>query len=466
MPGPSHQQPPLSSAVGRQHAKSAFSSRLGSGWTKPSVRQSPGKRNVFLSKGHFWLNLRKSPRLALPASVTAHRGHCHACHGGFTEADFFRYDHAHKRITRNDESCSCCGPSTAALVGPFSAAEAGSAKAAEVGGCVAGTQDTHCRVPRHRDNEAMGSSHAVEVTVITPTFNRAHTLPRAYASLRQQTFREFEWIVVDDGSTDSTPQLFQEWRERSSFPILYTRQDNMGVHVARKRGVAMAHGRFCVGLDSDDWLLPNALDRFRQVWYSIPAERRDEFSGVAGRCAFPDGTKVGCDLPAHFLDSEEIELRWRFRITGDNSGMTKVDILRAFPSPEFENEKFVTEGIVHNRIALQYKTRYFDEVTEIKEYQDGGLTDLSRLTRMLSPSASILYYGELLDISDRLGRRGRFRTSANFTRFSLHAGQPLWRTRRGNDIGMWFASLPAAVLLWAGDQRTRLQTTHSQGGHA
>ncbi len=292
---------------------------------------------------------------------------------------------------------------------------------------------------------------------MTATFNRAHTLPRAYASLQEQTFRDFEWIVVDDGSTDPTPQLIQEWRAHSSFPILYLRQENLGKHVAEKRAVAMAHGRFVVGLDSDDWLAPNALHRLRQVWDSIPVERRDGFSGVAGRCGFTDGRKIGSDWPVDCLDSEEIELRWRFRITGDNAGMNRVDILRAFPTPEFENEKFVTEGIVHNRIALRYKTRYFDEVIKIAEYQEGGLSDRSRLLRMRSPSASLLYYGELLDVSDRLGGRGRFRVSANFTRFALHAGRPLWRTRRGNDIWMWLASLPAAVLLWAGDRRAQRQ---------
>lgn len=311
----------------------------------------------------------------------------------------------------------------------------------------------------------MDSSHAVEVTVMTPTFNRAHTLPRAYASLQEQTFRDFEWIVVDDGSTDRTPQLIQEWRARSYFPILYIRQENLGKHVAQKRAVAIAHGRFAVDLDSDDWLLPNTLQRLRQVWDSIPPERRDGFVGVAGRDAFPDGTKIGRDLPTHFLDSDEIELRYRFRITGDNTGMNRIDIVRAFPAPEFENEKFVTEAVAINRVALQYKTRYFDEIIKFANYQEGGLSDRIRLINMQSLSASLLYYGELLDVSDRLGGRARFRASANFARFALHDGRPLWRTRRGNDIWMWLASLPAAVVLWARDRRTRRQATRSPGGH-
>jgi glycosyltransferase involved in cell wall biosynthesis len=307
------------------------------------------------------------------------------------------------------------------------------------------------------------SLHAFDFTVMTPTFNRAHTLPRTYASLQEQTFRNFEWIVVDDGSTDHTPELIEEWRVRSVFPICYVRQENLGKHVAKNRAVAMARGRFFVGVDSDDWLLPTALHRLLEVWETIPGERREHFLGVVGRSALPDGTKAGTDLPSHFLDSDEIELRWRFRITGDNAGMSRIEVLRAFPMPTFEGERFVTEAVVQNRIAQRYKTRYFDEVIAIRDYQEGGLTAQSRLIRMHSVSASLLYYGELLAVSDRLAPRARLRASANFTRYALHAGRPLWRTRSGTGMWTWLASLPAAVLLWAGDRRLAPRAAQSPG---
>jgi glycosyltransferase involved in cell wall biosynthesis len=299
----------------------------------------------------------------------------------------------------------------------------------------------------------MGRVNNVDVTVMTPTFNRAHTLRRAHASLQDQAVRNFEWVVVDDGSTDGTADLIEELRAATSFPIRYFRQQHGGKHVARNRAVAEAHGRFFVGLDSDDWLLPNALAILLKAWDSIPLSHRDEFIGVAGRCARPNGIKIGGDLPVEVLDSDEIELRNRLGVKGDNAGMCRTDVLRAFPMPQINGEHFVTEAVVQNRIAIHYKTRYFNEVLMIRDYQPGGLSDRSRLARKESASSALTYYSELLSMRERLGRRSEYRASVNFIRYALHSGRSIWRTGDEVAIGKWIASLPVALYLCAGDRR-------------
>src|SRR5437762_2817315 len=95
-------------------------------------------------------------------------------------------------------------------------------------------------------------------TVFTPTYNRAGTLPRVYESLKAQTFRDFEWIIVDDGSADSTQELVQSWIGDLDFPIRYFRQQNQGKHVAVNLGVKEARGEFFLNLDSDDACVPEA----------------------------------------------------------------------------------------------------------------------------------------------------------------------------------------------------------------
>ena len=99
-------------------------------------------------------------------------------------------------------------------------------------------------------------------TVFTPTYNRAHTLSRVYKSLADQTFKNFEWLIVDDGSTDGTKVLIEKWTEEASFPIRYFYQENQGKHIAHNLGVKKARGELFLSLDSDDTCVPEALERF------------------------------------------------------------------------------------------------------------------------------------------------------------------------------------------------------------
>lgn len=112
-------------------------------------------------------------------------------------------------------------------------------------------------------------------TVFTPTYNRAHTLGRLYLSLKEQTLLDFEWIVVDDGSSDDTCSLVESWKsESSSFPIRYFYQANRGKHVATNYAVREAFGFFFIILDSDDTCVPEALERFAYHWQAIDESNR------------------------------------------------------------------------------------------------------------------------------------------------------------------------------------------------
>ena len=103
-------------------------------------------------------------------------------------------------------------------------------------------------------------------TVFTPTFNRAHTLHRVYTSLCSQTFTNFEWLVVDDGSEDGTEKLVMRWKKEAPFPVRYKKQKNSGKHMATNHGVSSARGELFVIADSDDEFLPNALKIFYDEW--------------------------------------------------------------------------------------------------------------------------------------------------------------------------------------------------------
>lgn len=308
-------------------------------------------------------------------------------------------------------------------------------------------------------------SNIYTYTVFTPTFNRAHLLPRAYKSLQEQTFRDFEWLIVDDGSTDGTETLVKQWQKDAEFPIRYYWQENSGKHVAINRAVNLAASELFVILDSDDWLVPNALERILYHWHAIPRNQRDEFTGVAGLCAYPDGAIIGTPFPQDVLDANAITIRTIYRVEGDKFGMNRTDVLRQFPFPE-DLGKFVTEALIWRRIALQYKIRYVNEVFAYKEYQEGGLTDRTNPVRALrlrveSALAMRLVQRELGELPPSwVPLKERLRAYANYVRWSLHGKVKfVHQLSEVKHKGLYLCTVPIGVLLYLNDKR-RLSKNH------
>jgi glycosyltransferase involved in cell wall biosynthesis len=211
-----------------------------------------------------------------------------------------------------------------------------------------------------------GPASSCFFTVVTATYNRATTLDRVYGSLCAQTMREFEWLVVDDGSADDTGRRVEQWAREAQFSVRYLWQENQGKHVAFNRAVREAHGELIVVLDSDDACVPQALARFRDHWETIPPADRPSFAGVAALCIDQHGHRIGDPFPQDVLDSNALELRYRYKVRGEKWGCNRTDVLRRFPFPERPRRTYVPESIVWNRIAREYRTRYVNE--ELRVY--------------------------------------------------------------------------------------------------
>lgn len=198
-------------------------------------------------------------------------------------------------------------------------------------------------------------------TVFTPTYNRAHTLPRLYKSIQQLTNRDFEWVIVDDGSTDDTAALVRQWQEdNNDFPIRYFWQTNQHKKVAFNYGVREAQGKWFVPIDSDDELLPEALDHFQQAWLSISNTDYERFACVAGLCIDVHGQVVGDCFPQDPLDASSVELFFDYKIAGEKFGCLRTDVLREFPFPE-DIPDLVPENVVWFRISQKYILRCFNK---------------------------------------------------------------------------------------------------------
>lgn len=265
------------------------------------------------------------------------------------------------------------------------------------------------------------------ITVFTPTYNRAHLLTRLYESLCKQTYKDFEWIIVDDGSTDQTQSLIKNFELRikidascdnSDFKglggIRYIRQANGGKHRAINRGVQEAQGELFFIVDSDDLLPEDALQTVVEHWAAV----RDDvcIGGVCGLDMAPNGTVIGSGLVKGEQISNSLDIRLKYHVTGDLKEVFRTSVLREFPFPEYESEKFCPEALVWNRIAQQYNLLYFNQSIYIAEYQEGGLTDRIVRVRMESPMASTTCYQEM--VSYDIPLKEKIKAAINYWRFA------------------------------------------------
>ena len=296
----------------------------------------------------------------------------------------------------------------------------------------------------------------MRVTVLTPTFNRADTLPRVFDSLKAQTFRDFEWLVVDDGSTDETRVLVEGFVAAAEFPVRYVYQDNSGKHIALNTGVAHAHGELCAVIDSDDWYLPRALEKLVTAWDALPDP--EAFAEVQALCAYPDGTIVGDRYPQDVFDSDLVTMRYVHRLVGDRVGAIRMDVLRHFPFPEEFGRVAVTEAIVWNRIARHFKTRGLNVPLKVNDYRPDGLSAMATVDRVRLAGPRRLYFKELAMSRRPLPATERLRIYANWARNALLAGVPL--RDELPDAPAPLLLLAASPLGWLLAQRDRRAAGH------
>ncbi len=303
---------------------------------------------------------------------------------------------------------------------------------------------------------ASGISFPHLFTVFTPTYNRAHTLHRVYESLVQQSLQDFEWLIVDDGSTDETKDLVAGWSEESAFSIRYVFQENQGKHVAINQGVERARGQFFVILDSDDRCVAHALERFYHHWSRIPESRKDEFAGVKGLCENENGEVIGDRLPEDVLDSTPQEVRYRYHLRGEKWACRRTAVMREFRFPEVE-AAHVPENTVWFGIGRNYKIRFVNEVLRTYYVEDEAKT----LTEKFSGSGTAHALHHRLLLNEELhwfpyAPLQFLRAAAHLVRFSLHAGESLGQQYKQLNSAparvLWLCGLPLGYAVYASDR--------------
>jgi glycosyltransferase involved in cell wall biosynthesis len=212
------------------------------------------------------------------------------------------------------------------------------------------------------------------ISIWTPTWNRAILLERVWKSLKNQSYKHIEWIVGNDGSTDETAAMIKDLASRSEFPVsVLTASTRVGKARMDNEGIAHARGEFIIECDSDDYLLPSAVEMLVDAWNSIPELDRENYVGVLALCSNEQNV-TGPTLPKYQLDSIWNELRENFDTSSDMVSFIKLKDWKMHPFPEVDF--VIPEGITWAKIGHK-KIRVCPEILMIKEYKASNCISFS-----------------------------------------------------------------------------------------
>lgn len=265
------------------------------------------------------------------------------------------------------------------------------------------------------------------VTIFTPAYNRGNLLSNLYASLLSQTNKNFEWIVVDDGSTDDTKYLLDSFASEAKIKIVYEYQENSGKHIAINRAVGIARGTYFFIVDSDDILDANAVQFIEDYGLQILYDER--FAGIIGAKAY-FSKKTLINTKFDVIDATSADMHYKYKLKGDKAEIFKTKVLKDFPFPNVEGEIFCSESLVWNRIAKEYLMRFINKTIYYCEYLNTGLSANSIKLRSNNPTYSLLNYCETVTLDIPL--LSKLKAYINISRFTYHYNRRYERKFRDN----------------------------------
>lgn len=210
-----------------------------------------------------------------------------------------------------------------------------------------------------------------KITVFTPTYNRAYLLPRLYKSLCNQTNKEFIWLVIDDGSTDNTKELIEQWKAEDKITIQYHWKENGGMHTGHNAAYKLIETELNMCIDSDDLVPQCAIKKILNFW---EYNKEEKYAGILGLDAFENGNIVSNKkFPSEVKSGKYSFLKRDFGIVGDIKFVYRTDIIKKYPEyPVFKDEKLTPLGYKYRMIDQDYDMLFLNEILCQVEYLGDG----------------------------------------------------------------------------------------------
>lgn len=222
-----------------------------------------------------------------------------------------------------------------------------------------------------------------KITIITPTYNRAHTLPIAFEGLKKQTFRDFCWLILDDGSTDNTAKVVEDFKSENLFEISYKKDRNRHKFLTVLDGIKMVKTPYFIILDSDDTYPENALEIL--VSEAEKIKNQEDFIGIMGLSADEYGNIVGDQYPNNGFDGSIFEMRYKYNVKGDKNGIfftqTYHKEIEGKDFSKYEGKGYIPQSVIFNDYdAKGIKTRFINKIIRfyLKDEDDSASVSNTR----------------------------------------------------------------------------------------
>lgn len=226
----------------------------------------------------------------------------------------------------------------------------------------------------------------IQLTIVTPTYNRAKMLPNLYRSLCEQTSKNFIWLIIDDGSKDNTEEVVKAYKKEKRLNIQYYYQKNSGKYVAHNTGVLMCSTELFLCVDSDDELLPHAVEIIEHTWEGIKGDT--QIVGIVSPKEM-DGHSYFSDPPQR---GKLMDLYNSGSLVGETALVFRSCILKENLFPVITDEKFMSEDVLYNILDQRYELFVLNEFVYRAGYQDDGLTRNIQRIHWLNPKSTLLMY--------------------------------------------------------------------------
>lgn len=234
-----------------------------------------------------------------------------------------------------------------------------------------------------------------QITVFTPSYNRAYILPKCYEALKRQTCQDFVWLIIDDGSSDNTRKLVEQWQKEGILEIEYIYQENKGMHGAHNTGHINCKTELCIGCDSDDYLFDDCIEIVLNKWNSRSMDV--DYSGVIGMCHDDDGKPLA-QIPEEIDETTLYDLRYKYKIKGDFKFALRTDLLNQYEYPMIPGERYIAVGYIYFLIDQGHKLLVYHGPLCCQNYlADGEVTNKTK-RYVTAPKGYMIYRNAMIPI--------------------------------------------------------------------